>query len=230
MSEGPLYGKWPGEVDSYDAPSRTCRVRIPGITDGSSVLPQAVFEYPIGDRSDHADSKSHTEIRVLANDAVWLEFECGDPRFPIITGFRDKRQGNPTGWRRWRHANIEMTADNELIINATKVTWNVSGDVIEHIGGSQTTDIGGKQKTDVSGAMESTAATSKHSAATHQLTAQTSIAGSISTSAGPGGSGASLQGPVSFAGGSLTHNGKNVGATHTHNEHNVNGGPTDPPN
>ena len=168
MSGALLAGKWPAEVVSYDAAARTARVSIPNVTDGSSEMPEAVFEYPIGDRADASDSKDHTEIRVLAGDAVWVEFECGDPRFPIITGFRLKRAGNPVDWRRWRHANIEMTADNELIINAAKVTWNVTGDVTENIGGNHTTDVGGSS--------DSTAATSTHQSATHMITAQTSIA------------------------------------------------------
>lgn len=193
MSEGPLYGKWPGEVASYDGVARTCRVRIPGVTDGSNVLPVAVFEYPIGDRADDADSKSHTEIRILAGDNVWIEFECGDPRFPIVTGYRAKREGNPTNWRRWRHANIELTADNEMIINATKLTYNVSGDIITHVGGDATTDV--------AGAMDSTAGTSTHQAATHAITAQTSLIGG-----------------TSITGGTITHEGVNIGATHVHLE------------
>jgi hypothetical protein len=210
MTDGPLYGKWPGEVASYDGPSRTCRVRIPGVTDGSNVLPVAEIEYPIGDRSDDANSKNHTEIRIQVGDPVWLEFECGDPRFPIITGARSKREGNPTNWRRWRHPNIEITADNELIINASNVTWNVSGNVQENIGGNQTVGVGG--------AMKTTAATSTHSAATHALTAQTTIAGALTTAAGPGGAGASIQGPVNIIGGTVTHDGTNIGKTHVHTE------------
>lgn len=222
MSMDSIPGLWPGEVDSYDGAARTCRVRIPGVTDGSNLLPVAVFSNPLGDRATDGDSKSRTEIRILPGDPVWLMFECGDPRFPIIMGYRTPREGNSTGWRRWRHTNIEMTADNELIFNASKVTWNVTGDVIEH--------IGGKMQTDVSGAMESTAATSKHSAATHQLTAQTQIAGAITTASGPGGAGAQLQGPINITGGTVKHDGKNIGGTHTHNENNSSGNPTATPN
>jgi phage baseplate assembly protein gpV len=112
---------WPGEVESYDGATRTCKVRIPGITDGSTELPEAVLMPPIGDRAqgDHA-----TEQRILPGDLVWLMFEGGDPRFPIIMGSRTPRAGNPVNWRRWRHANIELTADGKMILNAAELEIN----------------------------------------------------------------------------------------------------------
>lgn len=113
-----LPSRWPGVVKSYDAARRICRVEIPGITDGSSELPEATIEQAIGDKSEH------TEIRILVGDRVWLAFECGDPRFPIITGFRAKETGNSTNWRRWHHANFEFTADGMLRINATNIEIN----------------------------------------------------------------------------------------------------------
>lgn len=197
-----VFGTWPAEVAEYDAEARMCRVRVPGITDGSSVLPLAEIRYPIGDRSDAEDSKDHTELRILPGDMVYVEFLCGDPRFPLITGHRLKRAGNPTGWRRWRHENIEMTADGDMVLNARNLILNVDGNM--------TTTVGGKQDT--------TAGTSTHSSATHKLTAATTIAGSIATTAGPGGAGAKMQGPVEITGGSVTHNNTNIGATHTHTE------------
>lgn len=238
-------GLWPGEVDTYDQAARTCRVRIPGITDGSNVLPEAVFCNPLGDRATADDSKDHTEIRILPGDPVWLMFEGGDPRFPIIVGYRTPRAGNPIDWRRWRHKNVELTADETLIINARNVIWNVGEDVVEHIGrhhatdiggnrsseitGNQTTAVSGDQQTDVSGSMASTAAESSHEAATHSLTAQTQIAGAITTTSGPGGGGATIQGPVSITGGTVTHDGVNISKDHKHPENNVVGGDTGNP-
>lgn len=216
---GPCAGKWPAFVASYDGPKRECRVRIPGITDGSNVMPLATIEYPIGDRPKADDSKDWTEIRILVGDAVWVEFECGDPRYPIITGFRVPREGNPVDWRRWRHANIEITADGEMVLNATNLTLNIGGNVVEHIGGNRTSDVGGSQQTDVAGDMGSTAANSSHQAGTHDLKADTNITGATS-----------LTGNVTAGGGSFRHAGKNIGGTHTHNEKNVIGGPSDPPN
>lgn len=115
-----LPSRWPGEVVSYNGQARTCKVKIVGITDGSSELPEAVFENPLGDRP------GDTEIRILPGDLVWLSFECGDPRFPIITGYRTPRAGNPVDWRRWQHANIELTADGQMILNAQDLIINTA--------------------------------------------------------------------------------------------------------
>ncbi len=119
-----LPSMWPGIVESYDREARTARVRIPGVTDGSDTLPEAVFSNPLGDRADV------TEIRIDAGDPVWLMFEGGDPRFPIIVGYRTPRAGNPIDWRRWRHANMELTADGVLKLNASQVQINADTVVI----------------------------------------------------------------------------------------------------
>lgn len=130
---------WPGEVASYDGETRTCKVRIPGITDSSTDLPEAVIMPPIGDRAvgDYA-----TEQRILPGDLVWLMFEGGDPRFPIIMGARTPRTGNQVDWRRWRHANIEMKADDEMVLKALTLhiqvgTLKISG-LVEVLGGGIT--------------------------------------------------------------------------------------------
>lgn len=116
-------GIWPGEVESYDGVTRTCRVRVPGITDGSNTLLEAVFNNPLGDRAADGVVKNQTEIYIKAGDPVWLMFENGDPRFPVIMGYRTPRAGNPTAWRRWHHANFETTADVQYIVEAgTKIT------------------------------------------------------------------------------------------------------------
>lgn len=115
----------PGFVDSYDAATRRCRVRVPGITDGAEVLPEAMLCYPIGDKSEH------TEIRILPGDRVWLDFVNGDPRFPIITGFRPKETDNALEWRRWHHDNIELQADDDMKLTATGGDMRIkAGDLV----------------------------------------------------------------------------------------------------
>lgn len=114
MQYGTMPGRYPAIVRSYDQAKRTCRVEIPGLTDGGDVLPVAEIEYPIGDKS--RDGANTTEIEITSGDPVWIAFIGGDPRYPIITGYRNPHAGNSTDWRRWHHANIEMLAD--LLITA----------------------------------------------------------------------------------------------------------------
>ncbi|MGL5290056.1 MAG: hypothetical protein ACRC9N_11350 [Aeromonas sp.] len=126
-ASGLLHGKWPAIVDSYDAESRTCEVSIPGQTDGQGKL-VAEIEYPIGDKSRHANQ---TEIEVLSGDLVWIEFIQGDPRYPLITGWRNPAQGNSAGCRRWHHKNIELLADGTINIEAgSGITLKVGGSTI----------------------------------------------------------------------------------------------------
>lgn len=110
-----LGGLYPAFVRFYDAEQRLARVEIPGITDGAELLPEAEFNYPFGDKSEH------TEIRVLVGDRVNVMFEGGDPRYPIIIGYRPKREGNDVGTRRWHHANIQAEADELLHLKAKRV-------------------------------------------------------------------------------------------------------------
>jgi hypothetical protein len=103
----------PGFVESVDRARRLVRVRIPGVTDGAETQPEAHLLYPLGDKSEH------TEIRLVAGDRVWLDFFNGDPRYPIILGYRPKETDNAAAWRRWHHDNVELQADEELRLLAT---------------------------------------------------------------------------------------------------------------
>lgn len=108
---GLLAGKWPAVIALYDPDSRTCVITIPGQTDGAEGELIAEIEYPIGDKSRHA---TMTEIEILPGDLVWVEFIQGDPRYPLITGWRNPTIGNSKDWRRWHHANIELLIDSEM--------------------------------------------------------------------------------------------------------------------
>jgi hypothetical protein len=126
-----MLGKYPAVVTSYAQNPRQCRVSIPGITDGAQVMPEAEIMYPIGD-------KANTEIEILQGDPVWVEFEAGDERYPIIVGYRNKNTGNSNDWRRWHHKNVELLADlvihldsDTLVIDAaTSVTVNTPRAVV----------------------------------------------------------------------------------------------------
>ena len=124
-----MTGRYPAVVTEYLPDTRQARVSIPGVTDGGKVMPMAEIEYPVGSRSkgEHA-----TEIEILTNDTVWIEFIGGDSRYPLITGFRNPNAGVDTQWRRIHQANIELTADNALKIIASdgKTSVTMSGNNI----------------------------------------------------------------------------------------------------
>jgi hypothetical protein len=136
-----LPGIYPAVIKSYDKVTRTCRVDIPGITQGGDAYPTAEIMYPIGDKSR---SGTHaTEIEMLAGDTVWVMFIGGDSRYPVIYGYRNPRAGNSADWRRFHHANIELTADGTLKLNAATVEINatnlniasnvaITGDTLTH--------------------------------------------------------------------------------------------------
>lgn len=106
---GFMPGRYPAIVKSYDKTKRTCRIELPGMTDGGDVLPEAEIEYPIGDKSK---SGAHaTELEIVSGDTVWVAFIGGDPRYPIITGYRNPQAGNSADWRRFHHENMELLAD-----------------------------------------------------------------------------------------------------------------------
>lgn len=109
MEYGLMPGRYPAIVKTYSQARRTCRVEIPGLTDGGDVLPEAEIEYPIGDKSRAGTNA--TEIEITSGDTVWVAFIGGDPRYPIITGYRNPQAGNSADWRRWHHANMELLAD-----------------------------------------------------------------------------------------------------------------------
>ena len=127
MEYGLMPGRYPAIVKTYSQARRTCRIEIPGLTDGGDVLPEAEIEYPIGDKSRAGTNT--TEIEITPGDTVWVAFIGGDPRYPIITGYRNPQAGNSADWRRWHHANIELIADAEmrLVVGGTSVVITPAG-------------------------------------------------------------------------------------------------------
>lgn len=113
---------YPAIIRQVDRERREVRVEIPPYTDGAGELPIAEISYPIGD-----DSRD-TEIRLVEGREVWVSFIAGDPRRPLITGFRNPNIGNVVGMRRWNHDSFEINADQVFTVNAgTKIALIVGG-------------------------------------------------------------------------------------------------------
>ena len=101
---------YPAVIKTYDAPRRRVRIEMVGMTDGDTLLPESELLYALGDKS------THTEIEIKAGDSVWVDFLADDPRYPIIMGYRNPETGNSVAWRKWHHANMELSADGEMVL------------------------------------------------------------------------------------------------------------------
>lgn len=206
-----LPSRWPGVIKSYDKDSRECRVEIPGMTDGADVFPLATIEYPIGDKSK--DVIHPTEIEIIAGDLVWLAFECGDPRFPIITGYRNPETGNSVDWRRWHHANIELNADGEILLTAQGRVHVVAPTVFVEC---TTATVNASDKIAMTAATSITF-DSPETFVKHKLTVNGLLTWTQGMQ-GSGGTGAAISGNVNVTGGDVKVDGVGV-KSHKHPEH-----------
>jgi hypothetical protein len=106
-----LSGLHPAKVVEYDHLTRLCLVDIEGISTGGDDFLQAEIMYSIGDKSHN------TEVEILPDDLVWVRFHGGDPRYPIIVGYRTLNEGASTDNRRfWRNKNIKIEVDEEFLL------------------------------------------------------------------------------------------------------------------
>lgn len=185
-----MIGLMPAEVDSIDREARIARVRIPGLTDGATELPEAQFCNPVGDKSEH------TEIRIKPGDRVWLAFVGGDPRYPVIVGYRPRQEENGIDWRRFEHANFQFEADKTFVILAGEKVRIVTK--IAEVEASESATL-----TSPKVLVDSPDST---------FTGKVEVQGAFIYKAGmTGDGGATITG-------SVTNNGKNIGSTHKHDK------------
>lgn len=189
-----MFGKYPAVVVSYDGVTRLAKVKLEPLDEGADTVLDAELLYPLGD-------KSNTAIEVLANDAVWVEFEAGDPRYPIIVGYRNKREGNDDSTRRYHHhGSFEILADNII---------KIKGDV-KVIVESETVEVTATTVT--------VTATNTNITSLVNITGNTSITGNLAVAgaiSGTGGSGATIAGNVTVSSGDVVADGKSL-KSHTH--------------
>lgn len=189
-----MLGKYPAVVVAYNGSTRLAQVKIEPLDNGADAVLEAELLYPLGD-------KSNTAIEVLANDAVWVEFEAGDPRYPIIVGYRNKRTGNDDSTRRYHHhGSFEILADNII---------KIKGDV-KVIVESETVEVTATTVT--------VTATNTNITSLVNITGNTSITGNLAVAgaiSGTGGSGATIAGNVTVSSGDVVADGKSLKG-HTH--------------
>ena len=200
--------KYPAVVVGYDANTRLAQVKIEPLDNGADTVLDAELLYPLGD-------KSNTAIEVLAGDFVWVEFEAGDPRYPIIAGYRNKREGNDDATRRYHHhGSFEILADNIIKIKGN-VKVIVESETVEVI--APTVKVTSATVT-VDATTITVNASNTNITSLVNITGNTSIAGTLSVAgaiSGTGGSGASIAGNVTVSSGDVVADGKSL-KTHTH--------------
>lgn len=110
-----LNGFWPAKLTSYDAATRTGEVWIDEVTDGADRGLVAEFAYPVGED----DQDTERKITLPAN--VYVFFEMGDPRCPVVFAWRTRQDGSAVvGTRRIRQQNIQVLATANLNLTAER--------------------------------------------------------------------------------------------------------------
>ena len=134
------------------------------------------------------DLHSDTEILIQEGDAVWVSFAiANDVRVPLILAYRNPPTGNMTEIRRFRQKNIELIATGSVLIDAPDIKIKSQNTTLDH---TQMTATG-----------------------VNTLLSQTNLDGGATTSEG----GAPvITGGLKVKDGTVEHNGKNIGDTHTH--------------
>lgn len=200
--------KYPAVVMSYDANTRLAKIKLEPLDDGADTQLEAELCYPLGD-------KSNTAIEVLSGDFVWVEFEQGDPRYPIIVGYRNKRTGNDDLTRRYHHhGNFEILADNLIKIKGN-VKVIIESETVEVI--APTVKVTSTTVT-VDATTVTVNASNTNITSLVNITGNTSITGNLAVAgaiSGTGGSGASIAGNVTVSSGDVVADGKSL-KTHTH--------------
>lgn len=186
-----MNGYYPGRVVSYEKGRRRARVHIDGLTDGA-LAPEAELLYSLGDKS-RAGSDS-TEVKLEAGDTVWLQFIGGDPRYPLIVGYRNPETGNGVDWRRWEHANMEWLVERVANLLA-------GGDVKIKSGTRITLEAPSVQVQCTTATINASGSTSINSPST-TVSGTLTVQGSLSAQGGAsiGGGGATVTGQLAVAG------------------------------
>lgn len=124
------------KILSYEANTRTAKIHVPGLTDGSAEGLTATFAYPVG------DSDKDTEREILDGEDVYIFFENNEQSRPVIAFFSSHGKDVVVDVRRIRQENIELLARTQVNIEAPEI--RIKGKLVlegdfEHLGNQKTT-------------------------------------------------------------------------------------------
>lgn len=118
-----LFGFYPGKILSYSKSAKTVQVSIEPYTSGSENGITAKLAYPVG------FTDSDLELSIVNNPDVWVFFENGQFKNPVVSFFRTKQSGSTQDVLRLRQKTIELIADEiKFITGQTTTTGNAHTD------------------------------------------------------------------------------------------------------
>lgn len=115
------FGYYPATILSYDAASRTARISVEPFTKDAPQGLKARFAYAIG------EDDRKTEIKVVSGDEVWIFFESGQPRAPIIAFYRSHSVGVRIDTRAIEQENVEILANSQFAVMADHINLYANG-------------------------------------------------------------------------------------------------------
>lgn len=111
-----LFGLYGGKILSYDSTKKTAQVSVEPYTNGAENGITAKIAYPVG--FDDQD----TELSINGQPDVWIFFERGEFKNPVIAFFRTRQSSSVSDVFRLRHKQIELYAENIIFNGKTHTT------------------------------------------------------------------------------------------------------------
>lgn len=114
-----LYGLYAGKILSYNSTKKTAQVSVEPYTKGTENGITAKLAYPVG--FDDQD----TELSINGQPDIWVFFEKGEFKNPVIAFFRTRQSSSVSDVFRIRQKRIEFHAE-EILFNAKTQTTKLA--------------------------------------------------------------------------------------------------------
>lgn len=101
-----FYGFFPAKILSIADNKKTVQVSVDPYTNGAENGITAKLAYPVG------FNDKDTELQIIGQPDVWVFFEGGQFKNPVVAFFRTHQTGSETGIFRLRHKKLEFYADS----------------------------------------------------------------------------------------------------------------------